>query len=1041
MTVDHTRDFILVSREHLATVEHSLLALEKAKSEAEVGEQVDRGLRAIHSLKGDAGFLGFAAVRSLAHAMESVLEHFRGRNEAPPCSVVETLLTARDRLAALIDDLEHSDRVDLSDVLGRLAAAEPAALGTTLELDIDLNAAQVKRVGLIEFFQGLERLGSIHEPRLSFTGSLESALPNAPVRLIARMLPSVSPAEIDRFVNPLANSASSSSTAARDQVYPIRIDLTEWSRSTAKSLVELLANLARIGRLEEPKLEWVSNDLAVSNPAGPVLLRGMIRTGMSAAELRRQLELPDAIESPPRQRSSVASSPVVRPVVPIEPAESSGAVVSTTAAMTTSEQERLSSLRINVELLDRLMTLVSELTLVRNQSLLAFSQETGGSRAIIQRLNSVTSELQDTVLRTRMQPVGNLFGKFPRMVRDLSRQLGKQVEVVTSGREVELDKTVLEQLSDPLTHLIRNSIDHGIETPEERLSNGKPAIGQISLSAIPADGQVQIEIRDDGRGIDPAAIKAKAIALRVKTEAELARMPQADILSLILLPGFSTAKSVTDVSGRGVGMDVVRTNVEQLEGSLAIESAVGVGTSMVLRVPLTLAIIPCLIVDVGPEQYAIPQRELEEIVCLHPGGKGAIEQTFDSEVFRLRDRLLPIVRFREALERVKPFNAATKAELLHVYRPADRNPELIEYIVVLRSRGKRFGLQVDAVRGTQEVVVKPMHPTMKRLGVFAGATLMGDGRVALIANVDGIVEHAGCFGVETRVAATAAPVDKQTEYHRVLIFECGPREQFALPLVQVRRIELIDMSRVELVGNQEFVTLDGTTTRIVRLDQILNVSACPAQQVMYLVLPKFVPEPIGILISRIVDTDSLAIDLQQATVADPGVLGTAIVRGRLSLFLDIQFIREAVFGKADGVPILERADRTAVPRRVLLVDDTPFFREVVRRYLEGVGISVTTAVDGVDGLKKLADGQFELVVSDIEMPNLDGWGFVQTARERGCRLPFLALTSLSKAEHEARARSCGFDEFQEKLDHDRLVQTVERMLREATLQVMAGGRT
>jgi two-component system chemotaxis sensor kinase CheA len=390
--------------------------------------------------------------------------------------------------------------------------------------------------------------------------------------------------------------------------------------------------------------------------------------------------------------------------------------------------------------------------------------------------------------------------------------------------------------------------------------------------------------------------------------------------------------------------------------------------------------------------------------------------------------LLPIVRFREVLSRTQTFTAETKAELLRKYNPANRDPAVIEYIVVLRSRGRRFGLLVDEVRGTQEVVVKPMHPTLKRLGVFAGATLMGDGRVALIPNVDGIVEHANCFGSEAPTDVVKADARDPVELHRILIFECGPREQFALPLVQIRRIESIDTSRIQYVDDQEFVTLDGVATRIVRLDRVLRVTPCSQQQAMYLVLPKFVPEPMGILISRIVDTDSLAIELQRATVADPGILGTAIVRGRLSLFLDVQYIREQVFGHAAASPPDALPAAPAGQRRVLLIDDTPFFRQLVQRYLESAGITVTTATDGQDGLHKLASGQFDLIVCDIEMPNLDGWGFARAARERECRLPMLALTSLSKTDHEARARSCGFDEFQEKLDRDQLLRTVNRLL-------------
>jgi two-component system chemotaxis sensor kinase CheA len=390
----------------------------------------------------------------------------------------------------------------------------------------------------------------------------------------------------------------------------------------------------------------------------------------------------------------------------------------------------------------------------------------------------------------------------------------------------------------------------------------------------------------------------------------------------------------------------------------------------------------------------------------------------------------------------KPFTAETKSEIMAAHAPADRDPRLIEYILVLRTGGRKFGLLVDDVCGTEEIVVKPMHPSLKRIGIFAGATLMGDGRVALIANIEGIAEHARCFGVEPPKSIGGTRRDP-ADVHRILLFECGPKEQFALPLVQVRRIESIVMSQVEQVGDQAFITIDGTATRIIQLDQFLNVSKCEVSPTMHLLLPKFVAEPMGILISKIVDTESLSINLQEASIEDPGVLGTAVVRGRLSLFIDIQYLREHFFGNGASHrevasshlqgPVnrkVERHEQSLQLRdpHVLLVDDTPFFREVVKRYFEREGLTVTTAIDGRDGLQKLAGGAFDLVVSDIEMPNMDGWQFCEEARKQGYMTPFLALTSLSKLEHSAAATKCGFNGFEEKLDHDRLMASVMSML-------------
>ena len=1071
MTPETRREFVLESRDHLLHFEQSLLALEKIDSTAERKEQINRSLRAIHSLKGDAGFLGFTPLRTLAHAMESLLEAYRSGAEPVPTAVVEALLVARDRLAALVEDLEHCHESDLTPILARLDQASTQASGSGEQRLLLAEIAEATGPGLARFFRELESAGGVQSPRLEGVPEFDLELSTAAV--VWRAVPA-SAAAAEELGRRWGRTAPA--RPGEPSTFELEVPL-KWLVDANGGLVRGFRLLDQLGTWIPDRLEIESAGLVQQLPSPLFPIRGRLQTPLSLREVHDRLALVSDVSAPPSvSAGSVAAPPPAGVREPestlaaasagrihVAPRVDSGlpaasqapsaatALVSASrshAIGTTAPQspaanepaavphpttERLTSLRVNVELLDRMMTLVGELTLVRNQSLLAFAEEEGGSRAIIQRLNSVTSELQETVLRTRMQPVGNLFGKFPRMVRDLARQLGKQVEIVTVGREVELDKTVLEQLSDPLTHLLRNSIDHGLEIPEERVARGKPAQGTVTLSATPADGQVLIEIRDDGRGIDPDAIRNKALSQRLKTAAELDAMSRRELYSLILLPGFSTARQVTDVSGRGVGMDVVKTNIEQLEGSLTIDSTPGEGTSMQLRVPLTLAIIPCLIVEVGEHRFAIPQRELEEIVCLHPGGKGAIEHAFDTEVYRLRDRLLPIVRFQEVLDRPRAFDATAKAEILTRHPPSGRDARRIEYIVVLRSRGRRFGLLVDQVRGTQEVVVKPMHPAMKRVGVFSGATLMGDGQVALIANVEGIVDHSNCFagGLRSATSETVSQARDPHEVHRVLIFEYGPREQFALPLVQIRRLELIQSSQIETIGENEFVTLDGMATRVVRLDQVLHASRpAPASQ-MYLILPKFVSEPMGILVSRIIDTDTLAIELQQAAGKEPGVLGTALIRNRLSLFLDVQKIREEVFGIN---PLLsDPQENPSVPapagRSVLLIDDTPFFREVVKRYLEADGIEITTAVDGLDGLQKLAEGNFDLIVCDIEMPNLDGWGFAREARERGCQLPLLALTSLSRSEHEARALAGGFSEFQEKLDHDHLLRAVRRLLR------------
>ena len=1037
-------DFVVESREHLQVLENSMLSIENAVGESDVREFIDTSLRAVHSLKGNAGFMGFHTLQSLAHATESVLENYRDSSVAPPRSVVEAILVTNDRLAAMLDDLDHSESLDISSLLLRLNGIVGSSLenfpvdleqNTTTAYQVRLPSAPFGILAMLDAIIAIATLRAVDWPKCDLTTSVDSWEDS---KIGVELNANSTIFDLHRQISLHSPAMQWSDLGAID----LRTLEYSDSQGILKQFLEQFPQLAG-GLFYEPA------DLATGVPMSVV----WIANGKSIATIE---SIP--IEQPsPKHIAVHASAESVRAVSKVEPfsiptPESNFAKVDNnenqdgpvvkqfgTAAAPNLGAERSVSLRINVELLDRLMNLVGELTLVRNQALLAFGELDGTPRAVIQRLNSVTSELQVSVLKTRMQPVGSLFDRFPRMVRDLSRQLGKEIELVTVGQEVELDKTVLEQLSDPLIHLIRNSIDHGLETPRVRLHAGKPRIGKVTLSAKTADGQVVIEVRDDGRGIDPNAIRTKVLALGLKTEAELSKISPKELYSYILLPGFSTAKQVSDVSGRGVGMDVVRTNIERLEGSLTIDSKPGKGTSMVMRVPLTLAIIPCLIVTVGAERFAVPQRGLEEIVCLYPGGQGAIEHAYDTEMYRLREVLLPVVRYAEVLKRTKPFDAAVKCEIMASNKPADRDPKRIEYILVLRTGDRKFGLLVDDVRGTVEVVVKPMHPSLKKIGIFAGATLMGDGCVSLISNIDGVAEHADCFGVETLTKEET--LRDAAEVHRVLLFEYGPEEQFAVPLVQVRRIESISMDRVEHVGNQSFITIEGVPTRIVHLDKYLNVSSCDPLPQMHLLLPKFVREPMGILVSRIIDSESLAIEIHEVAVDDPGILGTAIVRGRLALFLDTQYLREKIFGSVADKQVVqkgpsENADdaltSTYEPvngsHRLLLVDDTRFFREVVKRYFEREGLSVVTAVDGLDGMRKLANESFDLVVSDIEMPNMNGWQFCTAARKEGYKTKFLALSSLNKAENESKSKACGFDGFEEKLNHDRLIVTVRKLL-------------
>ena len=452
------------------------------------------------------------------------------------------------------------------------------------------------------------------------------------------------------------------------------------------------------------------------------------------------------------------------------------------------------TLRIDVEVLNRMMNLVGELVLTRNQMLQSGVEATNFPE-LARRLDSVTADLRETVMQARMQPVGNLFGKFPRMVRDLAQTCGREVRIEFSGQETGLDKSLLEAIKDPLTHAVRNAVDHGIEAPPVRVMAGKPSEGCLKLRAFHQSGSVVIELADDGAGIAIERVLAKAIERGLVTQEQAADMTEREALQLIFLPGFSTAAAVTTVSGRGVGMDVVRANVEKVGGSVELESKVGVGTTLRLRVPLTLAIVPALVVRSGGQSFALPQSALVELVYVPKRDEErAVERMGAAELYRLRERLLPVVWLDRLLG-------------LETRNGEDRHGF---YMAVLEAEGCRYGLVVDDLLAPEEIVVKPLSAVLKEIGLFSGATVLGSGMLALILDIGATAARAGVKPVEEEIKE-AEVVEGNTEGSEVslLVFEARARERTALPLDVVERIESVPLTQVEYAGGRPMLQYRG----------------------------------------------------------------------------------------------------------------------------------------------------------------------------------------------------------------------------------------
>jgi two-component system, chemotaxis family, sensor kinase CheA len=548
-----------------------------------------------------------------------------------------------------------------------------------------------------------------------------------------------------------------------------------------------------------------------------------------------------------------------------------------------------SSVRVDVALLDKLMNLVGELVLARNQVLqFAGSQTSSTFLATVQRLNLITTDLQEGVMKTRMQPIGNIFAKFPRMVRDLGSTCGKDIRLDMDGEDTELDRTLIEAIKDPLTHLVRNAVDHGIEDRVTRRSRGKPTQAVLSLRAYHAGGQVNIEITDDGNGIDCDKIRDKAIQRGILSPEQAHRASERELVALIFAPGFSTAAQITSVSGRGVGMDVVKTNIERIGGMVDVETASGKGTTFRVKIPLTLAIIPALIVACSGEHYAIPQISLLELVRLEPEQIATgVEYVHGAAVYRLRGRLLPLVDLRAVLgDEARGEDAAIN-------------------IVVLSADDQLFGLIVDEIHDTADIVVKPLGAHLKGISAFAGATIMGDGAVALIIDVLGVAKAAGAIGQRRDSVSTELVTAVDSDETELLLCRGAGDGLIAIPLASVARLEKIAAASIERAGEDEVVQYRGHIMPMLRLSSLLGdrFGAADDRETLDVVVHGS-GRGVGVVVGEILDIVHSTMTVGRRSTR-PGVVGSLVVKGKVTELLDLNKLIEmaGLAVEADTQPV------------------------------------------------------------------------------------------------------------------------------------------
>ncbi|MCH8156257.1 MAG: chemotaxis protein CheA [Nitrospinae bacterium] len=856
-------EFLTESYENLDQLDRDLIELEQNPEETDILSGI---FRTIHTIKGTCGFLAFSKLESIAHVGENLLSKLRDGELPLTAGRTSALLAMVDAIRQILSCIENDKNegdVDYSLLVETLTwMLEP----DKEEGDASATVPAARKEGSAATQESLfDRIGgnvAVEKVVDVFYGKVMSDV------------------RINRFFDGVPMDR---------QKEKMRLFLTfAFGGATGydgKSLESAHAPLVKDG-LDDSHFDAVMENLGATLKELSVP-DGMIQEAASIAESVRNAVL-NKDKAP-----AVETAPVAQAAPPAE--ERRGENTDKEASYLSKNTNRRdterrkdgvsvadSSIRVDVTLLDTLMNLVGELVLARNQ-ILQFSNtnQDAAFTATSQHLNLVTTELQEGVMKTRMQPVGNIWDKFPRVVRDLSMACGKKIRLEMEGKDTELDKTLIEAIKDPLTHIVRNSVDHGIEMPEVRIAAGKPEEGVLLLRAFHEGGQVNIEISDDGGGIDPEKIKRKAIEKNVITEEQAAKMSDREAVNMVFAAGFSTAEKVTNVSGRGVGMDVVKTNIEKIGGTVEIQSRPGEGTTLKVKIPLTLAIIPALTVTCGTDRYAIPQVNLLELVRLDAEQvKTRIERIQGTPVYRLRGRLLPLVYLSQELQTDCGSNG-------------ESDDESTVNIVVLQADNRQFGLVVEGIRDTEEIVVKPLGKQLSNISAFSGATIMGDGKVALILDVLGLAQKARVVteGQGDRALTEKTEKQKAADNHQtLLILSVGGGKRMAIPLSEVARLEEFKSDAVEFSGEREVVQYRNEIMPLVHLCEALGISDRKKDvHSLHAVVYSKNNKSVGLVVDHILDIVEEDITVKRAS-ARKGILGTVVVQKRVTDLIDVESI-------------------------------------------------------------------------------------------------------------------------------------------------------
>lgn len=786
--------------------------------------------------------------------------------------------------------------------------------------------------------------------------------------------------------------------------------------SSGSAALDAMMNSEEVAE-DSPELQAAFEAAVYKGPGDPLALKKANEDGGEAPAGNAAPDVEEAIEEAP----------------PPPPAEARASVPATTEKPATKKEEAAApvekkegggvtqTIRVNVDLLENLMTMVSELVLTRNQ-LLQILRTQGDSdfNAPLQRLSHVTSELQEGVMKTRMQPIGNAWSKLPRIVRDLSVELHKKIDLQMIGAETELDRQVLEIIKDPLTHMVRNSGDHGIETPEERAAAGKSETGTITLNAYHEGGHILIEISDDGKGLKTDRIREKAINNGLASEDKLDSMTDHQIQQFVFHPGFSTAEKVTSVSGRGVGMDVVKTNIDKIGGTVDLKSVEGRGTTFTIKIPLTLAIVSALIVECARERFAIPQISVVELVRASNDAEHKIETIHGTPVLRLRNQLLPLINLRRLLEIEEG--------------DADAPPSIDgeSYIVVSQVGSYTFGIIVDKIYDAEEIVVKPVSSLLRNISIFAGNTILGDGSVIMILDPNGIATTTGEVQVSDNIGQDALEAKEEGDGERtaLLLFRAGGKTPKAVPLGLVARLEEIDFDKVEHSNGQAVVQYRGSLMPLVPIREGFEFPETGKKPTLVFSDRN---RSMGLVVDEILDIvdDRLSVELG---ANQPGMIGSAIVAGKATEILDTSYYLTRAFADWFTDTGSETLAIGMTRPSLLLVDDSAFFRNLLAPVLSVAGYQVTSVDSAEEALRRMEKGEtYDGIVSDIEMGGMSGFEFVETIRAgtRWKNVPVVAMSSHTSQADLDRGHDVGFSDYVAKHDRDGLVQALSENVQPA----------